>query len=50
MGLITTKVDVEQFYDADTQTVQRDTITTYLLLGVPVWRNVVREKIGRAHV
>lgn len=45
MSLIETKVDVEESYDAETRTIQRDTITTYLLFGLPIWRTISRENL-----
>ena len=43
MGLIKIKVDVEQSFDVETNTVQQDTITTYLLVGLPIWRTISTE-------
>lgn len=40
---ITTKVDVEECFDVETRTIRRDTITTYLLVGLPIWRTISME-------
>lgn len=40
-----TKVEIEECYDAATRTVQRDTITTYLLFDLPIWCTISRENL-----
>ena len=41
--LLTTKVDVEESFHRETLTVQRDTITSYLLVGLTIWRTISTE-------
>lgn len=47
--MIKTKVDIEQSYDVETKTIQQDTITTYLIFDLPIWRTVSRENLKPVH-